>query len=87
MKKIAALIIGLTIAFGITACATQGQKEKAVGQVDKPSATELHAFKVYHHMMYMVTTAEQAGGTNKLFHTNDNQYPMHISKPQDRQKL
>jgi hypothetical protein len=30
MKKIAALIIGLTIAFGITACATQGQKENAV---------------------------------------------------------
>ncbi len=71
MKKITTLIIGLAIAFGITACSTQEQKEKAAGQVEKPSAAELHAFKVYHHMMYMVTTAEQAGGTNKLFHTRE----------------
>lgn len=27
------------------------------------------AFKVYHHMAYMETTARQAGGTNKLLHT------------------
>jgi hypothetical protein len=36
---------------------------------DRPSDANLMAFKVYHHMQYMVTTAEQAGGTNKLFHT------------------
>ncbi|PQP32826.1 hypothetical protein C6A36_02430, partial [Desulfobacteraceae bacterium SEEP-SAG10] len=29
------------------------------------------AFKVYHHAVYMVTTAKQAGGTNKLLHTTE----------------
>ena len=29
------------------------------------------AFKVYHHAVYMMTTAEQAGGTNKLLHTTE----------------
>jgi hypothetical protein len=37
--------------------------------VERPSDAELQAFKVYHHALYLVTTAEQAGGTNKLFHT------------------
>ncbi len=69
MKKIAAWIIGLTIAFGITACATQGQKEKTVAQLEKPSVAELHAYKAYHHARYLVTTAAEAGGTNKLLHT------------------
>jgi hypothetical protein len=36
---------------------------------ERPSDADLMAFKVYHHMEYMVTTAKQAGGTNKLFHT------------------
>jgi len=36
---------------------------------ERPSDAELMAFKVYHHMRYMVTTAEHAGGTNKLSHT------------------
>jgi hypothetical protein len=36
---------------------------------ERPTDAELLAFKVYHHMVYMVTTAEQAGGTNKLLHT------------------
>ena len=69
MKKIITFIIGLTIAFGITVGETQAQNEKAVGQVEKPTVAEFMAFKVYHHMMYMVTTAGQAGGTNKLLHT------------------
>jgi hypothetical protein len=36
---------------------------------ERPSDAELQAFKVYHHAVYLVTTAEQAGGTNKLLHT------------------
>ena len=36
---------------------------------ERPSDADLMAFKVYHHMVYMVTTAKQAGGTNKLLHT------------------
>ena len=68
MKKITVLIIGLAIVFGLTACATQVQNEKAVG-VDKPSDADLMAVKVYHHMVYMVTTAKEAGGTNKLLNT------------------
>ena len=38
---------------------------------ERPTDAEFMAFKVYHHMMYMVTTAKQAGGTNKLFHTKE----------------
>ena len=37
----------------------------------RPSNAELQAFKVYHHAVYLVTTAEQAGGTNKLLHTTE----------------
>ena len=37
--------------------------------VERPTDSELQAFKVYHHTVYLVTTAEQAGGTNKLHHT------------------
>lgn len=36
---------------------------------ERPSDSDLHAFKVYHHAVYLETTAKQAGGTNKLFHT------------------
>jgi hypothetical protein len=39
--------------------------------VERPSDAELQAFKVYHHAVYLVTTAEQAGGTNKLHHTTE----------------
>lgn len=35
----------------------------------KPSDAEFLAFMVYHHMNYMITTADHAGGTNKLLHT------------------
>ncbi|PHQ65824.1 MAG: hypothetical protein COB99_01825 [Sulfurimonas sp.] len=36
---------------------------------EQPTDSEFIAFKVYHHAVYMQTTAEQAGGTNKLLHT------------------
>ncbi len=35
----------------------------------RPSDAELHAYKAYHHARYMVQTAEEAGGTNRLLHT------------------
>jgi hypothetical protein len=36
MKKITTMIIGLAIAFCITAGETQAKNEKAAGQVEKP---------------------------------------------------
>ena len=36
---------------------------------EKPSVAEFHAVKAYHHAVYMVSTAKDAGGTNKLLHT------------------
>lgn len=43
----------------------------AAATLEKPSDAEFHAFKAYHHAIYMETTAKQAGGTNKLFHTTE----------------
>jgi hypothetical protein len=43
----------------------------AVVAAERPSDAELQAFKVYHHAVYLVTTAGQAGGTNKLLHTTE----------------
>ena len=36
---------------------------------ERPTDADFHAFKAYHHAIYMETTAKQAGGTNKLLHT------------------
>jgi hypothetical protein len=77
MKKIIQLTIAIAITIGFMACGTKTKKETtktektAVESVapEKPSDADLMAFKVYHHMVYMVTTAQEAGGTNKLFHT------------------
>jgi len=41
----------------------------SLAKAECPSDAELMAVKIYHHMDYMVTTAKQAGGTNKLLHT------------------
>jgi hypothetical protein len=41
----------------------------AIAAPQRPSDSDLMAFKVYHHAVYLATTAKQAGGTNKLFHT------------------
>jgi len=38
---------------------------------ERPTDAELMAFKVYHHAVYMETTAKEAGGTNKLLHTTE----------------
>jgi hypothetical protein len=76
MKKVIQIILVLVLAVGMFACGTQTKKEEAtdskteeVSVPERPSDIDLMAFKVYHHMRYMVTTAEQAGGTNKLYHT------------------
>ncbi len=79
MKKVTSLIIAIAITIGFMACGTQTKKEDVKEQKseevsttpEKPSDADLMAFKVYHHMMYMVTTAQQAGGTNKLLHTKE----------------
>ena len=42
---------------------------QAAALLERPSDVDLHAFKAYHHAVYMVTTAKEAGGTNKLLHT------------------
>ena len=36
---------------------------------ERPSDSDLNDFTVYHHAVYMETTARDAGGTNRLLHT------------------
>jgi len=43
--------------------------QAASATLERPSDAELYAFRLYHHAVYMETTARQAGGTNKLLHT------------------
>ena len=77
MKKLTRIIIAVVITFGLVACDSQDKKvaddaqtsKEVIAAPDRPSDADLMAFKVYHHMVYMVTTAKQAGGTNKLLHT------------------
>ncbi len=77
MKKNIRIILAIALTTSLFACDSQSKKEESNTQKadelsatpEKPSDTDLMAFKVYHHMRYMVTTSEQAGGTNKLFHT------------------
>lgn len=76
MTKSIQSIVFIILSFAVFACGSQTPKEKSEdtstevsATIEKPSDADLMAFKVYHHMRYMVTTAEQAGGTNKLSHT------------------
>ena len=77
MKELIRLTIAVYMAFGLVACDSKETKESADAQTTKeviaaperPSDADLHAVKIYHHMAYMVTTAEEAGGTNKLLNT------------------
>ncbi len=58
MKK-SIIVLALMLATFLSAAVTP----------EKPSDADFHAFKVYHHAVYLETTAKQAGGTNKLYHT------------------
>jgi hypothetical protein len=78
MKRLLYFITAIAISSGFIACDMQvttdsdsEQKTEVVEAAtpEKPSDADLMAFKVYHHMRYMVTTAKEAGGTNKLLHT------------------
>jgi len=75
MEKLIRLTIVLIITFGLAACSSQIKKEtvdtQSITVLERPSDADLHAFKAYHHAVYMVTTAKQAGGTNKLLHTTE----------------
>ncbi len=70
--KILNLFLVFAISLCLASCGTQTKKEadntqnkeEVSAQPEKPSDADLMAFKVYHHMVYMVTTAKQAGGTN-----------------------
>ena len=71
MKKAAILVLAMAFAFGFMACGEKAETEKTTNQGEKPSVAEFHAYKAYHHAIYMKTTAAQAGGTNKLLHTKE----------------
>ena len=60
MKKTLMTVVAAVLLFGYSSIALA---------LERPTDAELNAFKVYHHAVYMVTTAKQAGGTNKLVHT------------------
>jgi hypothetical protein len=62
-------VAALTI-IGMAGCSTQQPEEEVAGS-EVPTEAELHAYKAYHHARYMVTTAAQAGGTNRLLHTKE----------------
>jgi hypothetical protein len=71
MMKATILILATFLIIGFMACGEKAETVKAVDKPEKPSVAEFHAFKAYHHALYMVTTAKQAGGTNKLLHTKE----------------
>ncbi len=79
MRQLLRLTITVAITSGLFACGEQPVREAAETQTaaestatpERPSDADLMAFKVYHHAVYMVTTAKQAGGTNKLLHTTE----------------
>lgn len=77
MKKLFEIAILAFMIVGFVACDSQStntvsdsqtKKEKNTAP-ERPTDADLMAFKVYHHMKYMETTAKQAGGTNILLHT------------------
>jgi hypothetical protein len=77
MRQLLRLTTTVVIISGLIACGEQAGNEAAETQSatastatpERPSDVDLMAFKVYHHAVYMMTTAEQASGTNKLLHT------------------
>jgi hypothetical protein len=78
MKNVIQMVLVLIVAMSFIGCKAQVAEDPNTPvepstsvTPDKMSDSDLLAFMVYHHMEYMKTTAEQAGGTNKLFHTRE----------------
>ncbi len=77
MKILLRLLIIISMTYGFISCGTQTKKEEDTSKKTeivsatpvRPSDAELHAYKAFHHAMYMKKTAAAAGGTNKLLHT------------------
>jgi len=74
MKRVLFMLLATSLVFLYGCDDKSDSADKKTGvpaAVEKPTAAEFHAFKAYHHAVYMVTTAKQAGGTNKLLHTTE----------------
>ncbi len=78
MKKLIQSILILLITIGLVSCDSKTKRSNAESdfkaesvELEKPSDADFLAFMVSHHMNYMITTAQQAGGTNKLLHTRE----------------
>jgi hypothetical protein len=74
MKKIIFMLVLITLFLG---CSTEVEspadevERPSADAVERPTDAQLHAYKAYHHARYMVITAAQAGGTNKLINTTE----------------
>jgi hypothetical protein len=76
MKTIIQLTTIAAFTLGVISCGspsktdeTKGEQKTEVVSMDKPTDAEFLSFMVYHHMNYMIKTANEAGGTNSLLHT------------------
>jgi hypothetical protein len=70
MKKLPALFSLIILAVIGTGNCYAEDRSTAI-DLERPSDADLMGFKVYHHAVYLETTAKQAGGTNKLLHTTE----------------
>jgi hypothetical protein len=59
-----------TIVVALAGCGSPPPDDTIVTP-EVPSEAEYHAYKAYHHARYMVTTAAEAGGTNRLLNTRE----------------
>ena len=59
----------------VAGCAPETQEievqETESASEERPTDAQLHAYKAWHHAMYMKVTAAAAGGPNKLLHTKE----------------
>ena len=73
MKNLFYITIVIAFSICLMACGTKKTNTETTDEKitfpERPSDAELHAYKAFHHTRYMVQTAAQAGGTNKLLHT------------------
>jgi hypothetical protein len=71
MRNLSIFVTAIFLVYGCDNGASNTAKDKTevVVSLERPTDSDLQAFKVYHHAVYLVTTAAEAGGTNKLHHT------------------